>query len=90
MEGFGMTAVEAIGAGCPVIATDIPIFRETLKGNGILVNPSESQELRNEIISLMTNQSYYDSIQSNLLNIRDGYSWEQMTPKLLKGYRELF
>lgn len=90
MEGFGMTAVEAIGAGCPVIATDIPIFRETLRGNGILVNPLGSEELRNELISLMINQSYYDSVQSNLLNIRESYSWEQVTPKLIKGYRGLF
>ncbi len=85
-----MTAVEAIGAGCPVIATDIPIFRETLRGNGILVNPLGSEELRNELISLMINQSYYDSVQSNLLNIRESYSWEQVTPKLIKGYRGLF
>ena len=90
MEGFGMTAVEAIGAGCPVIATDIPIFRETLKGHGILVNPFDSEELRDALTSLMINQSYYDSVQSNLLRIRESYSWDQITPRLLTGYRGLF
>ena len=28
MEGFGLPMLEAFAAGCPVVATDIPVFRE--------------------------------------------------------------
>src|SRR4030043_2146073 len=28
MEGFGLPGLEAMAAGCPVICSDIPVFRE--------------------------------------------------------------
>jgi glycosyltransferase involved in cell wall biosynthesis len=90
MEGFGMTAIESIGAGCPVIASDIPIFRETLRGNGILINPNESEDLRNALSNLMTDKSYFESMEDNLLEIRENYSWDSITPKLAEAYRGLF
>jgi len=90
MEGFGMTAIESIGAGCPVIASDIPIFRETLRGNGILINPNESEDLRNALSNLMTDKTYFESMEDNLLEIRENYSWDSITPKLAEAYRGLF
>jgi glycosyltransferase involved in cell wall biosynthesis len=89
MEGFGMTAIESVGAGCPVIASDIPIFRETLRGNGILVDPENSEELENALSLLMTDQTHYDSIENNLINVREQYSWNSVTPKLTEAYRRL-
>ena len=89
MEGFGMTAIESVGAGCPVIASDIPIFRETLRGNGILFNPDNPEELENMLSQLMTDQAHYDSIENNLVNVREQYSWNSVTPKLTEAYRKL-
>ena len=33
-EGFGLAAVEAAACGAPVVASDIPVFREVLGGGG--------------------------------------------------------
>ncbi len=90
MEGFGMTAIESIGAGCPVIASDIPIFRETLRGNGILFNPHDSEDLKNALSKLMTDETYFESMEKNLLEVRENYSWDSVTPKLAEAYRGLF
>jgi len=89
MEGFGMTAIESVGAGCPVIASDIPIFRETLRGNGILVDPNNTEELQNALSLLMTDQTHYDFIENNLMKVREQYSWNSVTPKLTEAYRRL-
>jgi glycosyltransferase involved in cell wall biosynthesis len=42
-EGFGVAAVEAMSAGLPVIATDVPGLNEVVKGTGVLV-PSRDEE----------------------------------------------
>lgn len=38
-EGFGLPPVEALDFGCPVLASDLPIFRETL-GDGAVFAPA--------------------------------------------------
>jgi glycosyltransferase involved in cell wall biosynthesis len=42
-EGFGFTALEAMGRGCPVVASDIPALRE-VSGSGALLLPVGDQE----------------------------------------------
>lgn len=39
-EGFGIPAIEAQAAGAPVIASDIPVFRETLAEGSALMFPA--------------------------------------------------
>lgn len=43
-EGFGLPMVEALEAGVPVIANDLPVFREIGQGIPLLV-PAENEEL---------------------------------------------
>lgn len=40
-EGFGVPLIEAINSGTPIVASDIPIFREVLKGTGFLAPPND-------------------------------------------------
>jgi glycosyltransferase involved in cell wall biosynthesis len=89
MEGFGMTAIEAIGAACPVIATRIPIFQESLAEHGVLVDAQDSSELREEIKKFMLNENYYGEIQNSLFDIRLRYSWESRTTELANAYQEI-
>jgi glycosyltransferase involved in cell wall biosynthesis len=43
MEGYGLPIVEAMAAGAPVIASDIPIFREVGGDAVVLVCPDDPQ-----------------------------------------------
>lgn len=40
-EGFGLPFVEALQAGTPVIASDIPVFREIGQGSATLLDPAD-------------------------------------------------
>ncbi len=40
-EGFGLTAVEALACGTPVVACDVPALREVLDGRAVLVDPDD-------------------------------------------------
>jgi len=42
-EGFGLPLVEALQAGTPVIASDIPVFREIAQGEATLLDPTDRQ-----------------------------------------------
>ena len=44
-EGFGLPAVEAAKFGAPVLASDIPVFRETLGSYGTLIAPQDTEAI---------------------------------------------
>lgn len=45
MEGFGLPALEALARGCPVIASDIPVFHEILGDVPQYFHPDDEDEL---------------------------------------------
>jgi glycosyltransferase involved in cell wall biosynthesis len=44
-EGFGLPLLEAMARGCPVIAADIPVFREVAAGAALHFAPGEADAL---------------------------------------------
>lgn len=50
-EGFGLPVVEALAAGTPVIASDIPVFREIAQGAARLLDPYKPQVWADAIAS---------------------------------------
>lgn len=48
-EGFGLPPVEARHFGCPVIVSDIPIFRETLGHDAVFVAPDDLDAIADAI-----------------------------------------
>ena len=60
-EGFGLVAAEAMAAGTPVVAADIPGLSEVVSNAGILVPQNNIEEFCNAIGALES-QSEYDEI----------------------------
>lgn len=61
IEGFGLSAVEGMAAGKPVIATNIPGLSEVVSGAGILVKPQNDLELAEAIQQLKNDEEFYKS-----------------------------
>ncbi|HEY0070012.1 MAG TPA: glycosyltransferase family 4 protein [Chloroflexia bacterium] len=55
-ESFGLPPLEAMAAGCPVIATDLPVVSEMVQHevNGLLVEPESPAALSEAIVRLLT------------------------------------
>ena len=43
VEGFGLPLLEAMVAGAPVVASDIPVFREVAEGAALFVPPDDTR-----------------------------------------------
>ena len=52
-EGFSQSLVEALSMGCPIITTDVPGCREMIDGNGFLVAPQNTKELKNAMNKML-------------------------------------
>jgi glycosyltransferase involved in cell wall biosynthesis len=53
-EGFGLTPLEAMACGTPVIASDIPVLRETLGQHAELADPGSAQDAAKAIDKVLT------------------------------------
>jgi glycosyltransferase involved in cell wall biosynthesis len=53
-EGLSLTAIEALGHGASVVASDIPGLREAVDGCGVLVPPEDPEALATAITGLLT------------------------------------
>ncbi|HMA36348.1 MAG TPA: glycosyltransferase family 4 protein, partial [Chloroflexia bacterium] len=54
-ESFGLPPLEAMVAGCPVVATDIPVVREMIQAgeNGLLAPPEDPAGLAAALVRLL-------------------------------------
>lgn len=72
-ESFGMTQVEAMLAGKPVVASDIPGVREPVRvtGMGALVPPSDAQALARAIVAVLRQPERYIKPQQTIRALFD-------------------
>lgn len=52
-EGFGIALIEAMAAGLPVVASDVPACREVIADAGVLVAPGDAGVMANELLTLI-------------------------------------
>ena len=61
-EGFGLTAVELMAAGKPVIASDVDGLRQIVEGAGVIFDRGNAEVLSREISRLLSDQEYYSMV----------------------------
>ena len=76
-EGFGLTAVEAMSCGKPVIWSEQPAIREATGGIGIAVPPGDVDALRKAMMHLMDNPDERESLgQMGREWVEQNRSWD--------------
>ncbi len=90
-EGFGLTNVEAMLLGTPVIASDIEIFQEILKdAAAAFFNPSDSLDLFKKIKKFLNlSEDNKKVIIERGIALAQKYQWKKMAEETLKIYRQL-
>lgn len=88
-EGFGLTPIEAIACGTPVIVSSLPAYKEILQDNAIFVKPKNSQLLAREIVKLIKDEDRRDRMIKKAQSFIKRYTWEKVGKKLEEVYFKL-
>jgi glycosyltransferase involved in cell wall biosynthesis len=80
-EGFGLPIIEAMSIGCPVICSDIEIFREIAGDAGIYFDPSSAEELIAKVKELENKIKRELIVKKSLQNAKK-FSWIKSASEL--------
>ncbi len=86
-EGFGLTGVEAMACGAPVIASEIPIFQEIYGEAAQYFNPHSAISFVKTLRKLETMNR--QALVKKSLQQAKQYSWDDMAAKTVNVYRQL-
>ncbi len=88
-EGFGLTVLEAMAAGCPVITSNTSSLPEVVGEAAILIDPHNSDEMAEAIKSICMNSSLEEEYISRGHNRAKLFTWEQCARLTTDVYRRI-
>ncbi len=88
-EGFGLTAVEIMAAGKPIIVSDVDGLKQVVEGAGEIFHKGDARELALKISRLLEDKSYYEATAAKCKCRAACYDIELMAGKYENLYYEL-
>jgi glycosyltransferase involved in cell wall biosynthesis len=87
-EPFGLAVLEAAQAGCALVVSDIPSFRELWEGAALFVAPDADAALAAAVDSLITDPALRDSLAEAARERARRYSADRMVEGTAAVYRD--
>jgi glycosyltransferase involved in cell wall biosynthesis len=87
-EGFGLTPIEAIACGTPVICSSIDAYKEVLQDNAIFVPPRNPYQLAQAIINLLKDEKRRNCLIEKAQKFIKRYTWDSVGKKLEEVYQK--
>ena len=88
-EGFGLTLLEAIKYKCPVVCSDIPVFREVYGGACMYTQSSNIYKIKIDIEKFLKSSLSSNQYNSNRKKILNKYNWKNCALETAKIYHRL-
>lgn len=86
-EGFGMTCLEAMRAGAPLVATDLPSVRELTGGAAILVPIDDAEAFAAALDELLTGDDRRHALAAAGRLRAAEFGWDRTAALVTDGYR---
>jgi glycosyltransferase involved in cell wall biosynthesis len=86
-EGFGLPGLDALASGCPLLASDIPVFREVYGEAAVYFNPKSASQLGDRLRKIRKDKKFRQAqIKTGLEQVKK-YSWKRMAQETLNIYQ---
>jgi phosphatidyl-myo-inositol alpha-mannosyltransferase len=90
-ESFGIVLVESMAAGLPLVASDIPGYREVVADGreGLLVPPGDAAAVAAAVDRILGDPALAGRLANAGLARARGYDWSAVTPRIEEIYRRV-
>src|SRR5437773_2519654 len=89
MEGFGLTALESLAAGTPVVGYAGGAVAEVVGDAGILVPSGEEDALANALGRFLDNDALRSGLRARARSRAHAFSWDRAASETLTVYRNV-
>jgi glycosyltransferase involved in cell wall biosynthesis len=86
-EGFGLPLAEAMSAGSPVIASDLPVIREVVGESGVLVDPGDTEAWAGAMVRLLEDAALRERLATAGGEQVQGLTASETSRRLSDAYR---
>lgn len=86
-EGFGLPVLEAMAAGLPVVASDLPAIREVAGDTAVLVPPGNVDSLRLALANIAGNAELRETLRQRGRARAAAFTWEATAEATVGAYR---
>ncbi len=86
-EGFGLPPLEAMQCGTPVITSNTSSLPEVVGDAGILVDPTQADDLSHALLQLATNSSLRFALAERAIDRARQFSWASCAKQTVDVYR---
>jgi len=87
-EGFGLTALESLAAGIPLIASNKSCYPEVLGNAALLVDPFNTKLIATKIEEVLANKSLYNDLVKLGKEHGSLFKWENSAKEILGVFEE--
>jgi glycosyltransferase involved in cell wall biosynthesis len=88
-EGFGMPILEAMASGCPVIASDIPVLRESGGNAALFAKAGDSDSFSFNIKKLLNDKLLQKELAEKGKQHLKNFSWDKNVEKIIDQTNKL-
>jgi glycosyltransferase involved in cell wall biosynthesis len=88
-EGFGLTILEAMACGTPVISANTSSLPEVVGDAGILIDPLDVGAIVEAVCHLQSNLSYRTILRQKGMERAKQFTWEESTKRTAQVYENL-
>jgi glycosyltransferase involved in cell wall biosynthesis len=88
-EGFGLTPLEAMATGTPVVVSNVSSLPEVVGDAGILIDPNDVEAWTVALHRVLTEDALYAEMSEKGLKRSQKFSWDRAARETLQVYKKV-